>query len=61
MLLVILKAKKMLKRFAKKNCEKCRVEKGCRVEKVRKRKGMNYSLNRKAMIILSKIGFIKKT
>ena len=55
MLLVILKAKKLLGRFEKKNCEKQIKE--FKVEKVIKR--IHYMLNRKAMIGLLTVGLIK--
>ena len=59
MLLVISEAKKLLKRFSKKNCKK--KPKRVRIEKVIKRKGDKYMLNGKAMIILLIVGLIKKT
>ena len=58
-LLVILKAKKLLERFYKKDLQKTN-EKELRVEKVIK-KVLNYILNGKATIIFLTIGLIKKT
>ena len=59
MLLVILKVKKLLERFAKKEFQKMN-QKEFRVEKVIK-KVINYMLNGKAMIILLTVELIKKT
>ena len=59
MLLVILKVKKLLERFAKKEFQKIN-QKEFRVEKVIK-KVINYMLNGKAMIILLTVELIKKT
>ena len=59
MLLVILKVKKLLERFAKKELQKIN-QKEFRVEKVIK-KVINYMLNGKAMIILLTVELIKKT
>ena len=59
MLLVILKVKKLLERFAKKEFQKIN-QKEFRVEKVIK-KVINYMLNGKAMIILLTVELTKKT
>ena len=59
MLLVILKVKKLLERFAKKENKKIN-QKEFRVEKVIK-KVINYMLNGKAMIILLTVELTKKT
>ena len=59
MLLVILKVKKLLERFAKKELQKIN-QKEFRVEKVIK-KVINYMLNGKGMIILLTVELIKKT
>ena len=59
MLLVILKVKKLLERFAKKEFQKMN-QKEFRVEKVIK-KVINYMLNGKAMIILLTVELTKKT
>ena len=59
MLLVILKVKKLLERFAKKELQKIN-QKEFRVEKVIK-KVINCILNGKAMIILLTVELIKKT
>ena len=59
MLLVILKVKKLLERFAKKEFQKIN-QKEFRVEKVIK-KVINYMLNGKAMKILLTVELIKKT
>ena len=50
MLLVILKVKKFLKRFTKKDCKKTN-KKELRVEKLKKEKAINYMLNGNAMIV----------
>ena len=59
MLLVILKAKKLLERFTKKNCKKTN-QKGFIVEKVIKKKVISCMLNGKTMINLLTVGLIKK-
>ena len=59
MLLVILKVKKLLERFAKKEFQKIN-QKEFRVEKVIK-KVINYMLNGKAMIILLTVELTKRT
>ena len=60
MLLVILMEKKFLECFTKKNCKKTN-QNEFRVEKVVKRKAINYMLDGKVMIILLTDGLIKKT
>ena len=50
MLLVILKVKKFLERFTKKDCKKTN-KKELRVEKLKKEKAINYMLNGNAMIV----------
>ena len=59
-LLLILKTKKLLERFMKKNCKK-QIKKEPRVEKVIKRKSDKLYLIGKAMIILLTVGLVKKT
>ena len=59
MLLVILTKKKWLERFTKKNYKKAK-QKELRIEKVIKRKAINYMLNRNARIILLTVGLIKR-
>ena len=54
MLLVIIKTKRFLERFVKKNCKK-------QIKNSSMLKMINYLLNGKAMIILLTVGLIKKT
>ena len=52
----------MLEYFTKKNCLKKKYQKEFRVEKVKKKKkAVNYMLNRKATIVRLTVGVIKKT
>ena len=60
LLLVTLKAEKLLEHFTKKNCKKTN-QTEFRVEKWWKEKAINYMLNGKATIILLTVGLIKKT
>ena len=60
MSLVILKAKKLLECFTKKNCKKSN-QKEFRVEKRIKRKGGKLMSNGKTKIVLLSIGSIKNT
>ena len=60
MLLVILKVKKLLESFTKKEFQKTN-QKEFRVEKIIKRKGDDCMLNGKSTIILLIDGLIKKT
>ena len=68
MLLVILKMKKLLRYFTKKNrIEIVKIfienksEKSLKLKKLLKEKAVNYMLNEKATIILSTVKLIKKT
>ena len=58
MLLVILKVKKLLKRFTKKDCKKTN-QKELRVEKLKKEKAINYMLNGNATIVFLIVGLIE--
>ena len=59
-LFMILKEKKLLEHFGKTNCKK-QIKKELRMEKVIKKKVINYMLNGKVMIISLIVGYIKKT
>ena len=52
--------KKLLERFAKKNCNK-QIKKSVELKKKLKEKVINYMLNGKATTILLIVGLIKKT
>ena len=58
MLLVILKAKKLLELFTKKNC-KTQIKKSLELKS--REKATNYMLNGKAAIVRLIVGLIKKT
>ena len=58
-LLVILKAKKLLERFTKKICKK-QSKKSLELKKCKKKKVIKYMLNGKATIIILTVGLIKK-
>ena len=59
MLLVILKVKKLFKRFTKKSCKK-QIKKSLELKKYLKGKVINYMSNGKVTIILLTVGLIKK-
>ena len=60
MLLVILKVKKLLEHFTKKNFKK-QIKKSLELKKYLKGKGIDYMSNGKVTIILLTVGSIKKT
>ena len=60
MLLMILKVKKLLEPFKKKNCKKSN-QNEFRVKKVIQRRLINYMSNGKATMIILAVGLIKKT
>ena len=60
MLFVILKVKKLLECFTKRNCKK-QIKKSLELKKLLKEKAINYMLNGKATIVFLIVGLIRKT